>query len=264
MKPEKIFAAVIGLLLALLSSTQALAQIAHVKNLPVNSTKTTGTSLAITLTSGVAAGNSIVVSFAMNPASGTVSCTDSASNTYSLDREHTNGSDTSGVRTLIFSAHNVAALVTNNTITCTHPSVGARAMSASEFSGLLTSGAKDQATSATGNGTSPNSGTTATTTQPDELLIGAIGVEGPSGDTFTPGTNYTTGTRSGTSGGNALTNITINPEYRIVSATGAYAATATLGTSRQWSALIVTYKGVPPPLPTKLVITIHNDISNCA
>jgi hypothetical protein len=262
MKPQKIFAALIGLALGTLYGSQAAAQIAWVKNLPVNSTKATGTSLAITLsTGGVAAGNSIIVSFAMDPASGTVSCTDSASNSYALDREHTNGSGTSGVRTLIFSAHNVTALVTNNTITCTHPSVGARAMSASEFSGLLASGAKDQATSATGSGTSPSSGNTATTTQADELLIGAIGVEGPSGDSFTPGSSYTTTVRSGTSGGNQLTNITVNPEYRIVSATAQYAATATLGTSRQWGAAIVTYKAAPA-VATKLAITSINGGSN--
>ena len=76
-----------------------------------------------------------------------------------------------------------------------------------------------------------------------ELLIGAIGVEGPSGDTFTPGASYSTTGRGGTTGGNAATNITINPEYRIVTATGAYSAIATLGTSRKWGAAIVTHQG---------------------
>jgi YD repeat-containing protein len=259
---NRLLTPIVFLLAAALFGTSAFAQIAWVKNLTGNSSKATGTSIAATVPAGgVAAGNSIIVSLAMDPASGTVSCTDTASNTYTLDRDQINGSGTSGVRTVILSAHNVTALVNGNTITCTHPSLAARAVSASEFSGLLASGAKDQATSATGSGTSPNSGNV-TTTQADELLIGAIGVEGPSGDTFTPGTSYTTTERRGTSGGGATGNITVNPEYRIVSATNTYAATATLGTSRQWSAAIVTYKAAPPAPPTKLAITSINSGSN--
>ncbi len=209
------------LLCGALLASPAVAQIAFVKNVTPNQSKTTGTSIAVTVpASGVAAGNSIIVWLAMDPASGTVSCTDSASNSYAVDRDQINGSGTSGVRTVVLSAHNLNALVSGNTITCTHPSVAARALSASEFSGLAVSATKDQATSATGQSTSPSSGTTGMTTQANELLIGAIGVEGPNGDSFTPGANYSnTGGRIGTTGGNAATNITINPEYRIVTAT---------------------------------------------
>ncbi|HEV8722982.1 MAG TPA: malectin domain-containing carbohydrate-binding protein [Candidatus Binatia bacterium] len=231
-----------------LSSSESLAQITLVKTITPNSNKTTGTSIALTIPAGgIAAGNSIILSFAMDPATGTVSCTDTASNSYANDGDVVNGSGTSGVRTVILSSHNVTALASGNTITCTHPSVAARALGASEFSGLFASGAKDQATSAVGQSTTPSSGDAGTTTQAIELLIGAIGVEGPSGDTFTPGASYTTIGRGGTTGGNAATNITINPEYRIVTATGAYAATGTLGTSRKWDAGIVTYKAKPPP-----------------
>lgn len=233
--------------LVCLSSSESVAQITLVKTI-TNSSKTTGTSIALTIPAGgIAAGNSIIVSFAMDPATGTVSCTDTASNTYANDRDVVNGSGTSGVRAVILSAHNVTALLSGNTITCTHPSVGARALGAAEFSGLAVSGAKDQTTSAVGQSTTPSSGNTGTTTQAVELLIGAIGVEGPSGDSFFPGASYTTIGRGGTTGGNAATNITINPEYRIVTATDAYAATGTLGNSRKWAAAIVTYKAKPPP-----------------
>lgn len=232
-----------------LSPAPIFAQITFVKTIGPNSSKSTGTSIAVTVpASGVAAGNSVIVSLAMDPASGTVSCIDSASNSYAVDRDQVNGSGTSGVRAVILSTHNVTALASGNTITCTHPSVAARALSASEFSGLAVSGTKDQATSATGQSTSPSSGNTGPTTQAAELLIGAIGVEGPSGDTFTPGASYTTIGRGGTTGGNAATNITINPEYRIVSTTGAYAATGTMSNSRKWAAAIVTYKAKPPPV----------------
>lgn len=183
----------------------------------------------------------------MDPATGTVSCTDTVSNSYVIDRDVVNGSGTSGVRTVILSAHNVTALASGNTITCTHPSVAARALGASEFTGLAVSGTKDQAAGASGQSTAPSSGSTPTTTQAVELLIGSIGVEGPSGDTFSAGASYLTIGRGGSTGGNAATNITINPEYRIVTAAGAYPATGTLGNSRKWAAGIVTYKAKPPP-----------------
>src|SRR5437868_4814605 len=84
-----------------------------------------------------------------------------------------------------------AHIAFGNTITCTHPSVAARAMSADEFSGLASSGAKDKTMSGTGNNTSASSGSTATTTQGVELLVGTIGVEGKSTETFTAGSGYT-------------------------------------------------------------------------
>jgi len=209
MKRIKYFLPTMTLVLGLFGGAQALAQITLVRNF-ANSSKTTGTSIAVTVPAGgVAAGNSIIVSFGMDPVTGTVSCTDTASNSYAVDGDVINGSSGSGVRTVIFSAHNVSALVSGNSITCTHPSVAARALSASELSGLLASGTKDQASSASGQSTSPSSGNTGTTTQASELLIGAIGVEGPSGDSFTPGSSYTTTGRVGTTGGSAATNITI-------------------------------------------------------
>jgi hypothetical protein len=57
-----------------LSSSESLAQITLVKTITPNSNKTTGTSIALTIPAGgIAAGNSIILSFAMDPATGTVS-----------------------------------------------------------------------------------------------------------------------------------------------------------------------------------------------
>ncbi|MBM2802689.1 MAG: hypothetical protein HW419_582 [Deltaproteobacteria bacterium] len=252
-----LLASTILVLCTALFASPAAAQIAFVKTIATNATNTTGTSIAVTVpAAGVAAGNSIIVSFAMNPATGTVSCADTASNSYGVDRDVVNGSGTSGVRTVILSADNVIALASGNTITCTHPSVAARAVSANEFSGLAVSAARDQTAGAIGSSMAPSSGSTPTTAQAVELLIGAIGVEGKSNETFTPGSSYTTIGRAGTNQGNAATNITINPEYRIVTATGAYAATATLGNSRAWAAAIATYKA--KVAATKLAITSVN------
>src|SRR5207249_10693446 len=49
---------------------------------------------------------------------------------------------------------------------------------------------------------------------------------------------------SSASNGNATSNVTMNAEYRIVSATGGYAANGTLGSSRQWAVGIATYRAI--------------------
>jgi hypothetical protein len=84
----------------------------------------------------------------------------------------------------------------------------------------------DKSATSTGTGTSPSSGATATLTQADELIIGAIGTEGPDGDvagSWTTGTSNVSGNeqRLGTTGGGAAGNITISSAAEVVSATTA-------------------------------------------
>jgi hypothetical protein len=241
-----------SLLFGLASVPSASAAIGFVQNIGSNQSKTAGASITITVPAGgVAAGNSILITFAMDDTDGAVSATDSNGNVYAVDADANRVGVNDRVRTVILSAHNVAALAGGDTITISHPSATARAASAAEFSGLAPTGALDQTSTNVGWSTAPSSGATSATTQADELLIGAIGVEGPLGDTFTPGAGYTALTRAGTTGGFSTSNITIDPEYRIVSATGAYLANGTLGTSRRWAAAIATYKmGTPTPTPT--------------
>jgi len=234
---------------AFIKIREAEAAITLVGNIGTNNQKDGGhTSLSVTVgASGVGAGHSIIVTIAMdNSPTGAVSCSDTAGNTYTNDVDFGQDSGTNGSRTIICAAHNVSALVNGNTITVNHPNVKASAMSANEFSGLATSSVLDKTASAgdnTGTNTSPTSGNTATTTQANELLIGAIAVEGPTADTFTLGASYSTLTRAGTNAGSAQDNITMNCEYQIVSATGAYHADGTMGTARNsWAAAIATYK----------------------
>jgi hypothetical protein len=75
---------------------------------------------------GIAMGNRIILTFGLNPSSGTISSSDSRTNSYTVDRSVTNGSGTTGVRTVIISAYVGTALTSGDTITCTHPSVTAR------------------------------------------------------------------------------------------------------------------------------------------
>src|SRR5437773_6875658 len=148
------------------------------------------------------------------------------------------------VRTMILSAHDVIVLASGNTSAVTFPTAASTkfAVTADEVSGLAKTGTVDQSHTGNGSSTTPDSGFTATTTQPAELLLGAIGVAGASSDTFTAGNDGHSGTYTAltrvNSGGNVFY---INPEYEIVSATNTYKATATI-TNASWAAEIATYK----------------------
>src|SRR5205823_3488808 len=171
---------------------------------------------------GVVAGDTLIVSFAMDPASGAVSCTDAKGNAYGAAVDFANGSGTSGVRTVVFSARIVTALVAGDTITVSHPSAAAKAVSINEFSGV---GFVDQTMTATGNSNSPSSGSTATTSQANELLFGTIGVETKKDDPFVAGAGYALlpNAGSGTTG-TPDTHISVEPEFRKVTVTGSYLA----------------------------------------
>src|SRR5262245_27543159 len=134
--------------------SDASAAITFVKQVGANDSKATGTTIAVTVpAAGVATGNRLLVTFAMDPASGPISCGDTRGNVYAVDADVTNGSGTTGVRAVVLSAPVVTALAAGDLITITHPSVEARAMSVSEFSGL---GARDRSATATGNSKTPS------------------------------------------------------------------------------------------------------------
>ncbi len=178
----------IALLLGIVAS-EAPAAINHVKDLGTAGDNTAGaTSLSLTLTAGAAVDSTVIVSFAMDPSAGAVNCSDTQGNTYTVDADVPNGSTTTGVRAVVCSSLLGTALVAADQITVTHPATAARAMSASEFAGMT---GVDRTATATGLSTSPNSGTTATTTTADELLIGTFGVETKKDDPFEPDPLFT-------------------------------------------------------------------------
>src|SRR5438445_2381351 len=175
----------------------------------------------------------------MDPAAGTVSCVDTKGNSYSAVVDFANGSGTTGVRTVIFAARIVTALSAGNAITVSYPSVGASAVSITEVAGL---GFVDRTASAGGNNTSPSSGSAAVTSQANELLLGSVGVETKRNDPFSPGAGYTALPNIGTGkSGSPNTNVSIDPEYRIVAATGSYVADGTSVFAR-WAATIATLR----------------------
>ncbi len=229
------------------------AGISYIGSIGAADSKTAGTSLAVTINAAVAAGDDILVAFAADPAATVSSVSDGSGNTYASVVDVTSSGN---VRTFIFAAYNVTALPSGSNITINHASVTARAAVVSVFRGLANSDVLDQTHTGAGSGTEPASGATSATTQVDELLIGAIGLEGPNVDN--PGTwlnSFTDGLRRGTSYGASSggdTDVTIGLGWRIVGATGAFTAAKTgLSTSRDWAAAIATFKADTTP-PGKL------------
>jgi len=184
------------------------------------------TSIAVTLPQNVVAGNAIMAIGKYR--NGTPGFSDGLGNTYAVDAD-TGTDGNNGVR--IGSAKNLttggACTVTFGTVTSSR--IGISAM---EYSGFSGGAAFDKSASAGAAGTAVDSGATATTTAADELLIG--GASDGAGSTYT-WTNSFTLVAENTTGRFSMAD-------RIVAAAAAYNATATLGTSTDWRAVIATYK----------------------
>ncbi len=220
--------------------------ISYVKNVGTNTNQASGnTTLAVTVpVAGVAQGNFLAVYFAEDADGTNPTCADTRGNTYTRQVNASSANTNAVARLAIFTAPVTTALVSGDTITVSWTTATvAEAMSVSEFVNVDVLDVTP--VTATGSSTAPTTGNAATTYR-ETLLIGGIASEGPVADTFTAGANYLTAppTRAGTSLATATSNVTINPEYRIVSATGNYLANGTI-TSRDWAAAIVPMRAAP-------------------
>ena len=125
-----------------------------------------------TLTTGraVSAGDALLIAIKLrNSLVGGIGATDAAGNTYRVDVDQ---GELGVGRTIVLSATHVRALAAGATIQLTFPLSGAYLISVDEFSGLV---ARDAVSSASGNGSTFNSGKVRTTSGPVELLFGAMG-----------------------------------------------------------------------------------------
>jgi len=206
-----------------------------------------GTTLTISPVTA-SAGHTIFVLFSMDPASGSVTVTDSKGNTYTQDKDVTNGSGTSGVRTLVFSARVTSAL-SSDTITITHPSAKARVANALMVDDLVVASWTDKAVSSTGN-TSPMSvGPTATLSQPDELVIAAFGYESDAGSA-----NFTHVSPYANTGPIAEGTIPAELSQAVPGAATTRPSTSALAPSTRSSRQLPPY---PLPLPSRRTITMR-------
>src|SRR5206468_877926 len=145
--------------------------------------------------------------------------------------------------TIVISATNVRALSAGASITVNFPMSGAYMISVDEFSGLA---ARDVIASASGNGSTFNSGVTPSTSQPIELLYGAVGNESGSAPGWSAGW---TGLPTLTLGGDNL-----GAAYGVTSSAGAYAASGS--TSGTWMAGIATYTATAADNPPSARLTV--------
>lgn len=219
------------------------------------SNKTAATTVDLTTTAAVPAGALIVVCIALDNGwiSGGIlldSITDTASNSYAeAVKREIGGASGDGVASAIWYSKNSAALASGSTITVdwytgNNPTV--KSISAFYCEGIDTTAPLHEIGTAIGTSSTPSVSTAAATTQADVLTVGIVATEGPSSDTFTQDASPAYGNipvRVGTSGGSAVSNITLSGGYFIESATGVKTYNPTLGTSRDWAAVIATFKG---------------------
>ena len=192
--------------------------------------QTDQSSVPVTYTGAQTAGNTNILAIGWNNATSNItSVTDSAGNTYQLAVPTARGS---GLSQAIYYAPNIkAAPAGTNTVTVTFNTatryVDIRAL---EYSGLDPNNPFEVGTSASGTGTTANSGTV-TTTAANALIFGAGITTGSFGAAPAPFT----------------TRIITNPDGdiaqdRLVTASGAYDATAPLNGSTAWVMQVAAFK----------------------
>jgi hypothetical protein len=222
-----------------------------------------GSTVTITTTTEVLAGESIIIAASNSDSAGTplsLTCSDSINgSTYVAEGPlTTEGSLAAGACV----KHASAALPSGTAITvqwASTPSPASVAV-AVRVSGLAIS-PRDRAADATGISAAPATGASLLTRQASELLLGLFSVElDLAAAAFTPGANgtanvcATSGTTTATfvasaDKGGSLPMVAITE--CIVSATGAYRASASLGASATWKAGMNAYKiDVAPPTLT--------------
>jgi hypothetical protein len=153
-----------------------------------------------------------------------MSASDTAGNSFSVAVGPTflNGG---GTVECLYAINNTAT--TNDVVTITGTPTAIQDIVLAEFSGIASSNPVDTTNAATGNSTTPSSGSTNATTNADDLIFGMCVTAG----TATSGSGFTSLDSPNSN----------NDEYKTVSSTGSYATTWTQG-NVAWVADMVAFK----------------------
>ncbi|HLI41153.1 MAG TPA: choice-of-anchor Q domain-containing protein [Streptosporangiaceae bacterium] len=193
------------------------------------------TSVTITLTSPVSAGDLLVGWFGQYNSSGQVQVSDNVNGAWTRSGASTTFGSGSGDIALYY-LQDSAAAPDGLTITITATSPTYLEAVAADYSGVATSGALDQTAVAKGNSASADSGPTASVSA-GELVVGAI-LTGGSPGTVTPGSTqgqvFTM--RSQTGSGSA------DLEDVLVCAAGAQDARASFSAATDWYAVVAVFR----------------------
>ena len=189
-------------------------------------------SVSVAFSTNNTAGNLIIAFVRMSTTSQTVTLADSAGNTYTQAVAQSQTSDGSQVR--LFYAKNIVGAA--NTVTATFSASNNHPwLAIYEYRGLSTTSPLDQTASAQNFSSAPSSGATGTTTGANELIFGGFGFPASYSGTQAAGSGFTLA-QNDTSTSPAAN------ESKLVTATGSYTATFSLGSSANWSAVVATFK----------------------
>jgi hypothetical protein len=184
---------------------------------------------------GVPAGHTLIVRVGNRSTNtGAITATDSRGNTYTVDADVAS----TLARSVVLSAYIATPLLQNDTITVTQPSATSSSMAVAEFSGIASSNRVNASGSATGNGGSPS--VNLTTTNATDMIYGALATQG--NPAVTNPAPWSTHANLNISCGGAPGATTNSGAYQVVSSTGTYTYTPTIGTVQDWAATIVAYK----------------------
>src|SRR5687768_12719528 len=177
-------------LFLLVTPAEGAASLVKVIGLRTRTSTSNSSITASVPSSGVAAGNSVILTLQAGDVAGAIACSDPVNGAYDSNVVTAAGT----TRVAILSKHNVAALGFGAVITCTYPVFsGPSSLGAYEFSGLEPSGTLDQTSGSGSSVAGPaSSGLTAATAQAAELVFGLFWVS--------PGMTFA----AATSGGNPL------------------------------------------------------------
>jgi hypothetical protein len=200
--------------------------------------KTTGaTSAIITLTAAIPAGHTVVAAIALDPASGTVSCSDSAGNTYTQEINGAQGSGTSGVRLTVFVAYNITnALSIGSTITISHPAAAARAALTTSYASVLGLSAKENPANTGAAGSVASDAVTSSDANCVALFICAV-----ESATVPTSFNWTFGSSNASSGGGSSSNVAIGFADTLT-VTGSQGGSATITNNAAYACAVLMLK----------------------
>lgn len=201
-----------------------------------------GTSLVLATlpANNIQLGSLVVVLFAMNNITGTVSASDDQGNTYEVVADVIN---TGSVRSVLLASYNQIGGV-KPTITIIHPGSTARAAKAAEFSGVRLVNAKGTTNTGTTNASTATTSNAVTPAASGMLVVGLVGVEGPGGDaapTQPAWADATAITDIGTTGSTDDTNIFVGGGFEIQTTATARTYDPTLAIARDSANCIATF-----------------------
>ncbi len=200
----------------------------------VNSSGAPVTSVTITLTSPVGAGDLLVGWFGQYNSSGQVTVSDNVNGAWTRSSASTSYGGGSGDIALYY-RQNSAAAPGGLTITITATNATYLEGVAADYSGVAATGALDQVSVAKGNSTSVNSGPTASVGA-GEVVVGAV-LTGGSPGTVTAGSSQGQAFTMRTQWGSGSADL----EDILVSAAGAQDATATFSSATDWYAVAAVF-----------------------